>query len=276
MKRQVQPSHISTPAFLVCLRPRLKLLIFFPLLCLLLLPGRAKATLSGANTSCQQAMPIAKQLLKGAEADRKYDRQRARQAALLLEKHAPPTFRTADCPMLLAEAWYRSADPDADIKQTYPIFQKVRKYAEKALAIDPKRTEAHYWIGLAKLRKAQKVGGIRAFFIVWSGINELEKVRTERPDYDQAGAARVLSLLYRVAPQWTPFGNMNKAIRYGLDAVRASEGYPLNRLYLARAYLGAEKISAAAGELRKILAMGPNPFAAEARRQLAELGQPVL
>lgn len=251
----------------------LQRLILILLLCLLLPPLQAAGASppSAEGTGNQVLRSQVRELLIKSDADPEY----ARQAALLLEKHAPPTFQTADYPLLLAEAWYRSANPDADIKQTYPIFKRVRRYAEKALALDPGRTEALYWLSLAKLRKAQKVGGIRAFFIVWSAIDELQEVRRKCPTYDQGGAARVLSLLYRVAPQWTPFGNMEKAVRYGLDAVRICGDYPLNRLYLARAYLRVDKTKAAVRELRKIMAMPPNPFAAEARKQLVALGKSV-
>lgn len=262
--------RLPAPAFSIHLLRRLPLL-FLPL-CLVLLSAQAARALPEKNASCGVVCSEARKLLRESE----NNRERALKAAVLLEEHAPPTFRTAGYPLLLAEAWYRSADSDANIKQTWPIYKKVRAYAEKALAIDPGRTEALYWLGLAKLRKAQKVRGIRAFFLVWSAIDDLEKVRAERPRYDQGGAARVLSLLYRVAPQWTPFGNMKKAVRYARDAVRVSGNYPLNRLYLARAYLGVEKVAAAAEQLRKVIALSPNPFTAEARRELADMGQPVL
>ena len=233
------------------------------------------APVSGAAASpeggCQSAMAEARVLLRDADADP----GAAGRAAALLEQEAPASFRTADCPLLLAEAWYRSADSDGDIEQTYPVFEKVRAYAEQALAIEPGRTEAHYWLGLAKLRRAQKIGGIRAFFLVWSGIRELEQVRAKVPEYDHGGASRVLSLLYRLAPQWTPFGNIDKSVRYALDAVRISGDYPLNRLYLARSYLKDEKVAAAVEELRKVIARRANPFADEARQELARLGQPV-
>jgi tetratricopeptide (TPR) repeat protein len=88
---------------------------------------------------------------------------------------------------------------------------------------------------------------------VKEGIRELEKVRKSMPGYDHAGASRVLSLLYCLAPGWSPFGNLDKSIELGKEATRLAPNYGLNRLYLAEAYQKRGDKQAAIREYRAIL-----------------------
>ena len=199
------------------------------------------------------------------------NRENMRVAADLLGKYAAQAPEEVRFPLYQAEAWYRMADPQAEIEQNYPLYEKAGEFAEKALQVDPEKIEGAYWYGLTRLKKAQKVGGIRAYFIAREGIKALERVRTTRPGYDHGGAARVLGLLYTVAPGWTPFGDLEKAIAYTTEAVGAAPAYPLNYLYLARACLKAGKPRAASTAFRKIIDLEPNRFAEEARVQLKRL-----
>lgn len=182
-------------------------------------------------------------------------------------------------PLYLAQAYYRVADPSKDIDQEFPIYAKVGKYAEQALKMDSKRPEGHYWYGLYLLRKAQKMGGIRAYFVTRHGIKELEEVRNTLPTYDHAGASRVLGLLYCLAPGWTPFGDLDKSIKLEEEATRLAPNHALNRLYLANAYKKQGDKTAAIREYRKLLAISSKlpgqygrDFCQTARNKLQSLG----
>jgi tetratricopeptide (TPR) repeat protein len=184
--------------------------------------------------------------------------QGLRQAISLLESHAPKFPQEASFPLYLAEAYYRMADPQADVAREFPYYEKTETYAKKALELTPNRAEGHYWHGLALLKKAQKKGGISAYFLAKKGIEELQMVRQALPGYDHAGASRVLGLLYCLAPQWTPFGDLNKSIRLAQEATRLAPDFPLNRLYLADAYKKRGDKEAAILEYKKILADAAN------------------
>ncbi len=158
------------------------------------------------------------------------------QAAALLEGIRARFPEDVRIPIYLAKAHYLMADPEQDIDQEYPYYEKVGRYAAEAIAINPHRAEGHYWHGLFLLKKAQKVGGLQAFFIVKEGIRELQTVRNIMPGYDHGGASRVLGLLYCRAPEWTPFGNIDKCIQLAEESIRIAPDHPLNRLYLADAY----------------------------------------
>lgn len=205
-----------------------------------------------------------------------------REAISLLEGYAPQFSGEVRIPLYLAEAYYRLADPAADVSRELPYYEKTESYAKKVLEMDPNRAEAHYWYGLALLKKAQEKGGIGAYFLAKEGIKELETVRRTRPDYDHAGAARVLGLLYCLAPGWTPFGNLDKSIAMGQEATRLAPNFPLNRLYLANAYKKRGDKDAAIKEYQKLLAdaakqLAPQEedFAQQARTSLRSLGYPI-
>jgi predicted Zn-dependent protease len=208
--------------------------------------------------------------------------KKLQEAISLLEGYAPKFPDELRFPLYLSEAYYRLADPEADVAREFPYYEKTATYAQKVLEMDPNRTEGHYWYGLALLKRAQKKGGISAYFDAKKGIKELETVRQALPSYDHAGASRVLGLLYCLAPQWTPFGDLDKSIRLAQEATHLAPDYPLNRLYLADAYKKRGDKAAAAREYQKILANAtklPHPqaegFSQQARASLRSLGYPI-
>jgi hypothetical protein len=208
------------------------------------------------------------------------DPAKLRQAIALLEGYKSQFPQESRFPLYLAEAYYRLADPDADVSRELVYYEKTGSNAEQALALDPGRAEAHYWRGLFLLRKAHKLGGIRAFFIVKQGIAELEKVRQALPTYDHAGASRVLGLLYFLAPGWTPFGNLDKAIAMEEEATRLAPDFSLNHLYLANAYRKRGDKEAAIREYQATLGASAKrteyqgkDISEQARTSLRELGK---
>lgn len=180
--------------------------------------------------------------------------KKLREAISLLEGYAPQFPDEVRFPLYLAEAYYCLADPEADVNREFPYYEKAETYAHKVLEMNPNRAEGHYWYGLALLKRAQKQGGVSAYFVAKKGIKELETVRQAMPSYDHAGASRVLGLLYCLAPQWTPFGDLNKSIRLAQEATSLAPDYPLNRLYLANAYKKRGDKDAAIREYQKLLA----------------------
>ena len=157
-------------------------------------------------------------------------------AAKLLERAHTTYPKDVSILNYLAKAYYLMADSDKDIDQEFPYYEKVGAYAKKAIEMNPDRAEGHYWYGLFLLKKAQKIGGLEAFFIVKDGVRQLQTVRNLMPQYDHAGASRVLGLLYCRAPEWTPFGNIDKCIQLAEESIHIAPNHPLNRLYLANAY----------------------------------------
>jgi tetratricopeptide (TPR) repeat protein len=206
------------------------------------------------------------------------DPAKLRQAISLLEGYKSQFPAEIRFPLYLAEAYYRLADPDADVSREYVYYEKTGSSAEQALALNPNCAEAHYWHGLFLLRKAHKQGGIGAFFTVRKGIAELERVRQTMPRYDHAGASRVLGLLYFLAPGWTPFGNLSKSIAMEEEATRLAPDFSLNHLYLANAYKRQGNKEGAIREYKAILtasaarsANQANDISEQARTNLREL-----
>jgi tetratricopeptide (TPR) repeat protein len=182
------------------------------------------------------------------------NRQKLLEALSLLQGYRAQFPQEARFPLYMAEAYYRLADPAADVNREFPYYEKTGHYAKKAMQMAPNCVQAHYWYGLFLLKEAQK-RGLRGYFTVKAGIRELEKVRKSMPGYDHAGASRVLGLLYCLAPGWSPFGNLDKSIELGKEATRLAPNYMLNRLYLADAYQKRGDKQAAIKEYREILAL---------------------
>jgi tetratricopeptide (TPR) repeat protein len=182
------------------------------------------------------------------------NRQNLLEALSLLQGYRAQFPQEVRFPLYMAEAYYRLADPAADVNREFSYYEKTGQYAKKVMEMDPNRVEAHYWYGLFLLKEAQK-RGLRGYFAVKAGIRELEKVRQSKPAYDHAGASRVLGLLYCLAPGWSPFGNLDKSIELGKEATRLAPNYMLNRLYLADAYQKRGDRQAAIKEYREILTL---------------------
>lgn len=191
------------------------------------------SAVSAETTSKQENIVAEARKLIGKESATPSDLQKATVLLEGIQREFPDDVRI---PIYLAKAHYLMADPEQDIDQEFPYYEKVGLYAKRAIEINPDRAEGHYWYGLFLLKKAQKIGGLQAFFIVKEGISELQIVRKTLPQYDHAGASRVLGLLYCRAPEWTPFGNIDKCIQYAEESIRIAPDHPLNRLCLANAY----------------------------------------
>ncbi len=209
-------------------------------------------------------------------------KEKVRQVISTLEGYAREFPDEVRFPLYLAEAYYRVAEAGADVAGESPYYEKTEAYARKVLEMAPDRTEARYWYGLALLKKAQKQCSPGAYFIVRNAIKELEKVRQSLPAYDNAGPSRVLALLYRLAPRWTPFGDLDKSIKLAQEATRLAPDYPLNRMYLADAYKKRGDRQDAIREYLEILAFARRHpeerievLCQEARDKLRALGHPI-
>lgn len=227
--------------------------------------------------SLSKAAAVMEKVLREAQAlieKDEPDRDELRKAMAILSAYHPRFPQEPRFPLYLAEAQYKLADSAAPIDREFPLYEKAGMYAAAVLKLDPKRTEGHYWYGLYLLKKAQKIGGMRAYFPVRRGIKELETVRALLPAYDHSGASRVLALLYGEAPGWTPFGDVNKAVRLGEEAVRIDPSYPPNHLCLADAYYKRGDKGAAVREYRKVLALPAHAKGdrEKARQMLVKLG----
>ncbi|MEJ2723330.1 MAG: tetratricopeptide repeat protein [Deltaproteobacteria bacterium] len=250
-------------------RPR-RVSLFFLVFLLFAVLWAARA---GAATEAEQQKESVLSHARALMDQDERNRSNMSMAVSILKKSAKKFSDDVRFPLYLAEAYYRMVDPLEKIETAYPFFEKTGSYAQKAINIDPNRLEAHYWYGLFLLRKAQHVSIFQAYFVTKQGIAELEKVRQSLPAYDHGGASRVLSLLHLKAPGWSPFGDLDKAVRFAEQATQLDPEYLLNRLYLAEAYQRRGDKEAAIRECREILNSSStnNPFKETARSLLLAL-----
>ncbi|HAH06582.1 MAG TPA: hypothetical protein DCM05_08655 [Elusimicrobia bacterium] len=155
------------------------------------------------------------------------------------------------------------------------LFEKARAHAERALELDEKCAEAHYWWGVAAGRVGQERGMLRSLFLV--GPIKASMRRALELDPSMGPAHMVLGEILRQLPGFA--GGSNKGAAAELEAaVKASPNYTAAYPSLAEAYLALGEKEKARGALRAALEVGEpedpgehDENLADARRLLAEL-----
>ncbi|MDD5307303.1 MAG: hypothetical protein PHU25_08275 [Deltaproteobacteria bacterium] len=125
--------------------------------------------------------------------------------------------------------------------------------AEAATRENPNGTEGYYYLAALRGRRAQQ-GGLGGITLVRSVEKLGLKAAALDPKFEDAGAYRLLGMLYSQAPPWpTSVGDMDLAVEYAQKAVDTSD-YPLNKLFLAQVLIEAGNPHEARTALRDVLA----------------------
>ncbi|MBI5694471.1 MAG: hypothetical protein HZC51_01870 [Nitrospirae bacterium] len=170
--------------------------------------------------------------------------------------------KPADYPMAetqLARAYYLTGEPEVDGARKAGYMDKAIAAADRALKADPANAYALYWRSMAKLQKADVVGGLSALSLVKDALKGLEKVSYADPEYDDAGACRSWGKVLIEAPSWAFIGDRKKGLSLLLKAKDISPRSLINRLYLAQAYEKNGKDKDALAELAYIAAAPVDP-----------------
>ena len=102
--------------------------------------------------------------------------------------------------------------------------------AKAALSFDANSAPAHYYLGLniSQLARTKKLGALK---LVTEMESALESSIALDPKYENAGAMRTLSVLYREAPGWPmSIGNKTKARTLMERALQLAPSYPASHL----------------------------------------------
>ena len=132
------------------------------------------------------------------------------------------------------------------------------RYGEKALEINPRGVEGHYYYALCL---AQYSLGINIIKVLSKGLaHEFEKHIEEALKinklYENAGPLRVMGRYWYLLP-W-PMRNIKKSIRYLEEAVTCAPTNILGHVYLAESHLKAGKKELAKEHLQKALEITPD------------------
>jgi len=152
----------------------------------------------------------------------------------------------------LARAYYLQGEAETLDDRRLELLGKALTASEKALAADPRCPYAIYWRSMARLQKADMVGGLSALRMVKRALRDFESIETVIPAYDGAGAYRSHGKVLMEAPAWAFIGDKIRGLELLEKAREISPATLINRLYLAQAYIEAGRRVDALRELRYI------------------------
>lgn len=199
---------------------------------------------------CQDKVKQADELFaKRGEADN------AGQAVALYEaaQAADPACQEALWKEVRALYWVGNHGP-ADAKEA--TFERAVQLAKKAVELNPKSIDAHYWLGVIYGVYGSAKGVTKSLSLVDPIKEEMKTVIAMNPNYDDGGADRVLGRLYFKLPGL--FGGDNdKSMAYLEQAVKKGPRRYLNHIYLAEVYIDEGKKDQAKVLLNEVLAGPP-------------------
>jgi tetratricopeptide (TPR) repeat protein len=158
----------------------------------------------------------------------------------------------------MARVEYWIGDHTADKDDKKQIFSMGIYHAKKAVAANPERPEGHYWLGVNYGTYGEAKGVLKSLSLVKPIKEEMNKVLSLDPTFDDGGADRVLGRVYFELPGL--FGGDNKkSLEHLLKSKELGPRVGLTRIYLADTYLEMKDVQRAREELEFVIAMEPDP-----------------
>lgn len=220
-----------------------------PLFALFILLPALTAYAQETKTLAQQGDELYEQrgdLAKAKEALAKY------QDALIAKEDAYGVYWR----MARVEYWIGDHTTDMDDKKQ--ILSMGVYHGKKAVTADPDKPEGHYWLGVNYGVYGEAKGVLKSLSLVNPIKEEMSKVLSIDPAFDDGGADRVLGRVYYELPGL--FGGDNKkSLDHLLKSKELGPRVGLTRIYLADTYLAMKNIQKAREELEFVIAMEPDP-----------------
>jgi tetratricopeptide (TPR) repeat protein len=144
---------------------------------------------------------------------------------------------------------YKWAGDHAAKKEQLKTFETGKRYAERAIKINPKAKEGYLWYGILLGRHAEEKGILDSLGSVGPVKDAMEKILAI--DQSDGDAQHVLGVLYRKAPGWPlSCGDIKRAKEHALKAAGSERAaYPYVQIGLAEVYISiGDKVNA-----RKVL-----------------------
>jgi TRAP-type C4-dicarboxylate transport system substrate-binding protein len=139
-----------------------------------------------------------------------------------------------------------------------PRYEKGIEWAKKAIALDEKRVEGHWWIAILYGVFGEANGITSSLFLVGDMEKALERAKQIDPMIDGAGPLRVLGRLKFKLP-WVAGGSNKKSLEYLREALQKAPEFPYNYTYLAETLIDEDEEDEARKVLNKLIAATPDP-----------------
>jgi tetratricopeptide (TPR) repeat protein len=148
-------------------------------------------------------------------------------------------------------SYYLGAHIEGD-DEKIAIFQKGIDVAKRAVSIDDKSVEAHFWLGVSYGTFGRAKGVMNSLGLIDPIKKEMAKVIELDESYCAGGAHRVLGKMFLMVPG-VAGGSNEKAIEHLEKAVKIGPDRLLNHLFLAQAYVATDQKEKAKAELKLII-----------------------
>jgi tetratricopeptide (TPR) repeat protein len=170
-------------------------------------------------------------------------------------------------------AWLTEEFTEKNTRASYA--QKGVDYARRAIELEPKRVEAHYYLGI-NLGQSATTKTVGAYSMVPKVVKAAESAMAIDERFDHAGPPRLYGTVFAKAPAWpASIGDLDKGIQFLSRAVQLAPEYPQNHLHYGDALLSDGKLNEAEAEYKKVLEAPANPewdHRAERWKHDAEVG----
>jgi len=176
------------------------------------------------------------------------------EAIELYEESLASSPRNANLHWMLAEMLFKKAETIHDQKTRQDLYEKALNEAKKALELNPDSLEAHFWVGSCSAVIAEMLGTFGGIKLINRAIDELELAfKMDPANRYSILAGAVLTTIYTEAP-W-PMRDLDKAERFGQEAVSRDNNLTLASIKLAKVYAKQEKYEKARKEAGRCLSL---------------------
>lgn len=167
---------------------------------------------------------------------------------------------------------YQRAKGLEDKKERIRLYEQGMEYAKKAMEINPKNPEAHFFYAVNMGKIGKEKGVLRSLFMVDDLKREADIVLSL--DSLHVGARLLLASIYYELPGFVG-GSVDRAIEYYKDAIRIDPNYTKAYIGLARCYVKKKMKDKAKEVLEKCLSIEnpthPADFYLEDRKDALEI-----
>lgn len=169
--------------------------------------------------------------------------------ATLLEKDSNCSWAYG----LVSEVYYWRGEV-APAGEKLDLFKDGVDFGEQGIALDQNCLEANFWLAVNYGFYGQEKGIMQSLALINPMRECLERAIQLDESYFYGGPWRALGRLYNKAPGWPlSCGNTGKALECLAKAVSFGPRFYLNRIYLAEAFLSANKKPEAREQLNWII-----------------------
>lgn len=172
----------------------------------------------------------------------------------LYKKALATSPNDADLNWMLAEILFKKAETIDDPKIRREFYEKALGKAEKALELNPDSLEAQFWVGTSSAVVSEMVGTFGGMKLINQAVDNLVLAFEKDPARRYSIlAGAILATIYTEAP-W-PMRDLDKAQRFGEEAVSRDKNLTLASIKLARVYARQDENEKARKEAFRCLSL---------------------